>query len=190
MTMQNVRSERGMTLVELLIAMVVIAIGVTALVAGLSSGILAVKRSATTSTAGAFADQQMEAYRQLNFAAVATDTTTTGSADATYKADAAYVSAWKITVTCPGNQATSPYFYCAPTRNATGSNGATYRIDSYVSWACPFQGATLGGTVTAPTCTGAAANQPVKQVTVVVRDGSNLSKTLARMTTTFNSLTG
>jgi prepilin-type N-terminal cleavage/methylation domain-containing protein len=186
----RLRTEQGMTLIELLIAMVVIAVGVTALVAGLGAGILAVQRSATTSTAGALADQQVEAYRQLSFLSVATDTTTTGSADATYKGDAAYNNTWKITATCPGVQTTAPYFYCAPTRTATGSNGATYRIDSYVSWACPFAGATLGGTLAAPTCTGSAANGAVKQVTVVVRDGSNNSRLLVRVTTTIDSLTG
>ena len=52
-------NEGGFTLVELLIAMVIMAIGIAALVAGFSSGILAVNR-AQLSTAGALADKQME----------------------------------------------------------------------------------------------------------------------------------
>ena len=44
--------------------MVVMAIGISAIVAGFSSGIVAVNRARLTSTAGALADQQMELYRQ------------------------------------------------------------------------------------------------------------------------------
>ena len=64
------KSEGGFGLVELLIAMVVMSIGITAIVAGYSSGILAVDRAKVSTTAGALADRQMEAYRQGSFAAV------------------------------------------------------------------------------------------------------------------------
>ncbi len=66
------KSEGGFGLVELLIAMVVMSIGITAIVAGYSSGILAVDRAKVGTTAGALADRQMEAYRQGSFAAVPT----------------------------------------------------------------------------------------------------------------------
>ena len=76
------KSEGGFGLVELLIAMVVMSIGITAIVAGYSSGILAVDRAKVRTTAGALADRQMEAYRQGSFAAVPTtpgsETTTNG----------------------------------------------------------------------------------------------------------------
>ena len=65
-------SEGGFSLVELLIAMVVMSIGITAIVAGYSSGVLAVDRAKAGTTAGALADRQMEAYRQGSFAAVPT----------------------------------------------------------------------------------------------------------------------
>jgi prepilin-type N-terminal cleavage/methylation domain-containing protein len=61
------QSEEGMTLIELLIAMVVMAIGISAIVAGFGSGILAVDRARLTSTVGALADTQMEQYRQAAF---------------------------------------------------------------------------------------------------------------------------
>ncbi len=60
-------SEGGFGLVELLIAMVVMSIGITAIVAGYSSGILAVDRAKAGTTAGALADRQMEVYRQAAF---------------------------------------------------------------------------------------------------------------------------
>jgi type II secretory pathway pseudopilin PulG len=59
-----------MTLIELLIAMVVMALGISAIVAGFSSGYLSVNRSRLTSTTGVLADRQMELYRQAPFASL------------------------------------------------------------------------------------------------------------------------
>jgi type II secretory pathway pseudopilin PulG len=56
-----------MTLIELLIAMVVMSIGIAALVAGFSSGVVSINRARLTSTAGTLADKQMELYRQAAF---------------------------------------------------------------------------------------------------------------------------
>ena len=58
------RAEEGMTLIELLIAMVVMSIGIAALVAGFSSSILSVNRAHLASTTAALADEQMELHRQ------------------------------------------------------------------------------------------------------------------------------
>ena len=68
----RLRAEEGMTLIELLIAMVVTSIGIAALVAGFSSGIVSINHSRLTSTAGSLADQQMELYRQASFASLPT----------------------------------------------------------------------------------------------------------------------
>jgi len=77
-----------MTLVELLVAMVVMSIGVAALVAGFSSGVFAINRARLTSTAGTLADQQMEIYRQAAFTALPvglqTPTTPSGPDGHTY----------------------------------------------------------------------------------------------------------
>jgi type II secretory pathway pseudopilin PulG len=61
--------------------MAVMSIGIAALVAGFSSGILSVNRARLTSTAGTLADKQMELYRQAAFASVpvAAQTPTTPS---------------------------------------------------------------------------------------------------------------
>ena len=64
------RAEEGMTLIELLIAMVVMSIGIAALVAGFSSGVVSIGHARTASTAGTLADQQMETFRQGSFASV------------------------------------------------------------------------------------------------------------------------
>ena len=62
--------ESGMGLVELLVAMLVLAIGIFALVAGFSSGFGAINRAGKTSTAGTLADQQMEIFRRGSYAAI------------------------------------------------------------------------------------------------------------------------
>jgi prepilin-type N-terminal cleavage/methylation domain-containing protein len=82
------RAEEGMTLIELLIAMVIMSIGIAALVAGFSSGVLSINRAREASTAGTLADKQMEHYRQAAFASlpvgVQTPTTPVGADNRTY----------------------------------------------------------------------------------------------------------
>ena len=63
-------SEAGFGVIELLIAMTVMAIGISAIVAGFSSGIVALNNASRTGTAGTLADKQMEAYRALPYASV------------------------------------------------------------------------------------------------------------------------
>jgi prepilin-type N-terminal cleavage/methylation domain-containing protein len=82
------RAEEGVTLIELLAAMVVMAIGIAALVAGFSSGVLSINRAREASTAGTLADKQMELYRQAPFTSLPvtlqTPTTPTGADGRTY----------------------------------------------------------------------------------------------------------
>jgi len=66
----RIREESGMGLVELLIAMTVLAIGIFALVAGFSSGFGAINRASKITTAGAIADQRMESYRRGTYSAL------------------------------------------------------------------------------------------------------------------------
>jgi type II secretory pathway pseudopilin PulG len=77
-----------MTLIEVLIAMVVMSIGIAALVAGFSSGVVSINRARVTTTAGALADRQMELYRQAAFTSLPvglqTPTTPTGPDGHTY----------------------------------------------------------------------------------------------------------
>ncbi len=80
----RVREESGFGLVELLIAMTVMVVGITALVAGMSSGMVAVKRAGDESTAAALADKQMEAYRALPTAAIYLEASTITSAGGPY----------------------------------------------------------------------------------------------------------
>ena len=87
----RVREESGFGLVELLIAMTVMVVGITALVAGMSSGMVAVKRAGDESTAAALADTQMEAYRALPNCAIFIEESTITTACPDYTADSAVV---------------------------------------------------------------------------------------------------
>jgi prepilin-type N-terminal cleavage/methylation domain-containing protein len=188
-------SESGFGLVELLIAMTIMAVGISAIVAGFSSGIIALNRASHTSTAGTLADRQMEAYRALQYTSVALNTVTgaaspyttdrpTGSTLGNDVVDGAQ-AACPVTTPSPWTPAPS----CAVQSGVVGPDGRTYRVDSYIIWYCPL-GASAPTPAAAPTTCGAAA-RPVKQVTVVVRDvnGTPANKILFRETSTFDSAT-
>jgi prepilin-type N-terminal cleavage/methylation domain-containing protein len=106
----RIRREEGMTLVELLIAMVVMAIGISAIVAGFSSGFLAINRARLASTTAALADKQMELYRQAPFTSLTpgalTGGTQTGSDGKTYWVGAAI--SWTCVVGPPQTGLTQP----------------------------------------------------------------------------------
>jgi prepilin-type N-terminal cleavage/methylation domain-containing protein len=183
---KRLTAQEGMTLVELLIAMLVMSIGIFAIVAGLSSGILTISRAAKASSAGAVADDQMESFRGLSYAAIATTATPT---DGVYENTAApysspYDATWKIATlgSCASN-------YCTPTRTVSASGGS-YRVDTYVRWQCPAAATPVAGSP--PTCPAAAPVTPraVKQVTIVVRNNSDPTKTLFSETSNFDALTG
>jgi Tfp pilus assembly protein PilV len=63
----RIRDERGVGLVELLIALLVLNIGLFATLGAFSSGALALARASHVSTASALADKQMEAFRDMSY---------------------------------------------------------------------------------------------------------------------------
>jgi Tfp pilus assembly protein PilV len=177
----RVQSEEGFGLIELLIAMFMLNVGILAIVASFNSGAVALKRASHISTASALADQQMEGYRALLYSQIGFDSTQISGLDNTYKCDTA------LGGSCPNTVATCSSGTCAdgavptlscgaantclPQRTATGAlspDAYPYRIDSYIVYK-----------------TDTNARQ-VKQVTIVVRDGQTLSKTFARVTSTFD----
>ena len=80
--------EAGMTLVELLIAMTLMAVGIAAIVAGYTSGVFAITRADKATVAASVADQQMETYHQEPYSAITiggpTTTSVTGSDGRSY----------------------------------------------------------------------------------------------------------
>jgi type II secretory pathway pseudopilin PulG len=160
------KSEEGFGLVELLIAMTVMVIAIMAIVAGFSSGILALNRASRASTAGTVADVQMEGLRKVRY----TDTA--------------------LAPTCSSGTAASTD--CFVTSSVTGPDGRTYRVDEAVRFDCGPDTDTLGGTVpSSATCTGPVPTRPAKLVTMVVYDPSTSpAKELFRETSTFDQATG
>lgn len=178
--LRRLRSEGGFGVVELLIAMTVLVIAIMALVAGLDSGMVTLRRAADASTAAAVADKQMERYRALPNCAIHLDGGTIPTSGA-YVADPAY-SATQITTNTPLIAAPPPA--PAPTCTATpaadltdaqqpitGADGRSYNVDTYI--------------VASTTAGGGAA----KKVTLVVHNPQN-TKTLIRETSTFTPPTG
>ncbi len=169
---RRLRSERGLGLVELLIAMTVLNIGLLALIAALSSGMLALRRAGQTSTAATIADSQMELYRAIRYDKIFLDQTSTAATDSTYRNDQAILTGGGIGFLVRADCVGVPD-YCNPSRTATGADGRSYRVDTYITPYTPPGG------------------RQVKVVTVVVRDGQNVTgRPLARQVSSFDRSTG
>ena len=172
----RLRNERGFGLIELLIAMVVLNVGLLALVASFNSGIVTLQRASRVTTAAVLADQQMELYRAIAWANIRLETAAAATADtevSPYRSDVGreYPTAL-VTGTC------SPLVAeCTPRQTVTGADRRSYRVDTYIVEEIPNED-------------GSNEGRPVKKVTVVVRDGADLTKTYARQVSTFDQSTG
>jgi type II secretory pathway pseudopilin PulG len=172
----RLRSEQGFGLIELLMAMVMLNIGILAVVASFNSGIFALNRASRVTTASALADQQMERFRAVTYAAIALDTSSLSGVDNTYKCDSALgvscpnTTSGEIGTACSGSPLPNE---CVPSRSVVGADRKNYRVDTYITSSTPTGGRAL------------------KVVTVVVRDGSKLSaRPLYRAASTFDQSTG
>jgi hypothetical protein len=120
------------------------------------------------------ADQQVELYRAVTWDQIALDSTALGTTDNTYKCDSA------LGASCPNSTSAEVTTSCAtmtnqcnPSRSLTGPDRHNYRVDTYILSDHP----------------AGAQSRTVRKVTVVVRDGSQLSHVLARETSTFDCST-
>jgi type II secretory pathway pseudopilin PulG len=163
--------QGGFGMIELLIAMVVLNVGLLAIIASFQAGIVSLSRASRTTTAAVLADQQMELYRAITYDSIRlASATIPGSAP--YTTDTAYTCGGctpLVTGTCSG----PPYpDECNASRTATGADNKSYQVDTYISSMTPTGG------------------RPLKQVTIVVRDGGNLSRVYVRQASTFDQSTG
>lgn len=165
----RLRSEGGFGLVELLIAMVILNIGLLAVVAAFSSGIVSLNRASRVTTASVIADQQMELYRAITHVNIRLDSTAVDATDAKYRDDTVLggSTASLIVASCAG-----PPDECNPSRKVTGADRKDYRLDVYIQSITPTNG------------------RPLKKVTLVVRDWNNLALTFVRQASTFDQSTG
>ena len=159
------RREGGFGLIELLMAMTMLNIGLLAVIAAFSSGIISLNRASRVTTAAVLADGQMELYRALKYDAIRLESSSI-PLTAPYTTDSAF-NASQVTGTCPGVPDE-----CNASRQATGADRKDYRVDTYIVSVAPTGGRAL------------------KKVTVVVRDWNNLALTYARQVSTFDVSTG
>ncbi|MEK6274099.1 MAG: hypothetical protein AABM30_02030 [Actinomycetota bacterium] len=161
----RLRKNDGFGLVELLMAMTMLNIGLLAVVAAFSSGIVSLNRASRVTTAAVLADGQMELYRAITYTSIHLDPASVPTV-APYTTDSAY-NASQITASCPGLPDE-----CNASRQAPGADGKSYRVDTYIVSTTPTGG------------------RAVKRVTVVVRDYTKLSFVYARQVSTFDQSTG
>jgi type II secretory pathway pseudopilin PulG len=177
-------SEEGFGLIELTIAMTMMAVALLVLVAALTSGEITLQRAGAAGTAGTLADRQMEKYRAMKYANISLNATaqTTANADTS-------VYAAETNVSAAGGQVTSGTAVCSTPpcwpdpynpRQTLGSSDTpdkrSYRVDTYIYYYTP---------------TGAYTGRQLKLITVVVRDANNLTgPPLAKVQSRFDQATG
>lgn len=175
----RLQREEGFTLIELLIAMMVLSVGVLALVAAYSSSYASMNRATVTSSATFVADSKMERYRARTYANIQLNTSCGAvcSQDATYTGDSAYSAPAQVTGCATTDTS------CLPTQTKVGPDGRSYRVDTFIEYACA-----TGTLSTSPSVSCSTGVTPVKLITVVVRN-SALAQPV-REQSTFTSITG
>lgn len=173
----RLRSERGVGLIELLIALTVLQIAIFAMFAMLQAGGLAILRASRVSAATAVGEKQMELYRgllQRDIGLSATEVVLAAT-DSTHTSETGEWSgpASQLTPTLPSLWCATARPECSPVQTAIGPDSKQYRVDSYVRMVT------------------VASGRDVKRVTVVVRRADDLTLApLARLSASFDLATG
>ncbi len=166
--------QDGSTLIELLIAMVILEIGIFAVFTMFSSSILAITRASTVSTTSALADTEIEKFRAATYGVLGLTSAAVTGTDALYKSDGAYKAPGSNLVNQAVTLGASTF---VPTRTLTAADGITYRVDVYITWE-----ATQGA--------GSVTGRNQKRVTVVVRKPADANKVWSRVSSSFDLSTG
>lgn len=164
-------ADDGFGMVELLIAMTMLAIAIGALITTFVASAASLRRAGQKGTAVTLADTQMEWYRRLPFTGIRIDgglVPTTGSYVTAHSADSTIPPSTGQALagqngddTCPSGS--SEPTACKPVQSVTGPDDRSYRIDTYVNYV--NNDSTLS--IATP-----ASGLTLKRVTVVVRDGA------------------
>ena len=160
------RDEIGLGLVELLIAMGVLSIAISAQLAVFASSFTSLSRASMKGTAVTLADVQMETYRTVPYSCIYL---TSGSGDSTYSGDSAYSASQVTAANCSPN-ATPTGTATTASQAVSGPDHRTYRVDTYIVTTTP------------------AGGRALKKVTVVVRQVKDgvVGGVLAREASTFD----
>ena len=159
--MPQPRSEAGLGLVELVVAMFVLTVALLALAAGYESAAISVHNADRKTVAAKLAASQIELYQSLKVSSIGLDQTTltnvqtlgSGSYDSVYVSDEAGLTPTGTdhTITCSDPTVAQ----CSPIQNVTGPENHLYRIETFVRDV---------------TNAGATGTWKERFVTVIVRD--------------------
>lgn len=156
-----VHEESGSLLIELVLAMIMLAVALGALMSLYTSNIMSLRNVSIEGTALTLVDRQMEVYKTLPYAEIRLDTSTVpaGTIDPYKTANASDATIPPATGLVSGGSVSSSVC-AAPTKAEpacavqfwTGPDDRAYRVDSYITSVTPSGG-----------------GRAVKSVTVVVR---------------------
>jgi type II secretory pathway pseudopilin PulG len=175
--MIRARNESGQGLIEVIIAMIFLAVAVAAILSLMTAGAISLQRASQKGTAQTLAETQLETFRTLAYQYVRLDGTAIpgGGAYVTAHSTDATIPASTPSCTTPAGSpnclvvgtstgetpcGTGPAC-TVPRQSATGPDHRTYEIDTYITYTTPSSVTTPGFSVT---------GRAVKNVLVVVRD--------------------
>ena len=158
--MPQLRSEAGLGLVELVVAMFVLTVALLALAAGYESAAISVHNADRKTVAAKLAASQIELYQSLKISSIGLDQTTltnvqtsgSGSYDSVYVSDEAALTSTGTDHTILGCGTSAQ---CSPIQDVTGPENHPYRIETFVRDVANA---------------GAAGTWKERFVTVIVRD--------------------
>jgi type II secretory pathway pseudopilin PulG len=158
--------EAGLGLVELIVALGLLAIAISAQLAVFESSYTSLSRANMKGTAVTVADKQMETYRTLPYSCIYLASAT---GDSTYSGDSAYSGSQVTGSNCSPNTTPATSATTA-SQTVSGPDNRSYRVDTYIVSTTPSGGRAL------------------KNVTVVVRELTNgaVGIVLAREASTFD----
>jgi Tfp pilus assembly protein PilV len=168
------QDERGIGLIEIVIAIAIINVAILAMFAMFQAGALSILRASRTSNAAVLAEKQMELYRAMLHTDIRLNTSLVSLAASDSTHSSASVPEWgSAAQQVTSSACTNTLPECMPTQpSVTGADNRTYRVDTYIQTVTP------------------AGGRAGKQVTVYARLASAPTKVLAKLTSNFDQATG
>lgn len=185
--LHRLRDPGGFGLIELTIALTILAIATVALTGVFVASHLTLRRASQSDAAAVLSDKLLERFRAQTWDNVALNSSQVSTADSTYSGDVALsdpdfagLTPWTPmsparlgyditeadaplaadgTAAATGCTNSPEPVTCYPTQTEVGPDGKSYRLDTFVTWGCPDKtNQALGGTMNAPTCTDTSSS--------------------------------
>jgi type II secretory pathway pseudopilin PulG len=132
----RLRSESGIGLVELLIAMTILSVAISAQLGVFGSSFASIQRAGLKGTALTLADKQMEVYRRVAYTCIYL---TSATGDSAYAGDSAYSASQIVGSSC-SPETNPPTTATTPSQTVVGPDNRTYRVDTYIVYFTPTSG--------------------------------------------------